>query len=217
MDENQIWSHDRRIGGVVGGGGIFGDLKNLYLPRFLGWQFEHEIKRQPLFALISQHYPAEFQDYINKVQLNLRTNDNPALVAAYSSQLVNSVFYKSLAHAPDDYVALYLKSTIDLYHYLNSQDPKAVIKLENGNNAIEYDLNALYENKDFQNRLTHLLDTKRYVIEAAFKNPVSTPTAAVAEPLLKMLWQRLRKNMVKMRYVPFLPRQRQCQPMWVHR
>ncbi len=163
----------------------YGVSKTYVYPEYLGWQFEHEVKKQPLFALISQKYPNEFQEYIQKVKSTLRSNAQLTLISGYSSELVNKIFYKSLSTAPDEYVVLYLKSTIDLYHYLNGQDPKAVIKLENGGDAIDYDLTALYETKHFQNRLTHLLDTKRYVIEAAIKTPAAPPQAVVGEPLLK--------------------------------
>ncbi|MBS0287374.1 MAG: hypothetical protein JSR17_08765 [Proteobacteria bacterium] len=184
----------RTIGALValGIGAVgFGVSKTYLYPEYLGWQFEHEIKKQALFTLISQNYPAEFKEYVKKVKQNLRTNDDPNLVSAYSTQLVNNIFYKSLANTPDDYVGLYLKSTIDLYRYLNGQDPRAVIKLENGDNAIEYDIGALYETKDFQKRLNHLLDTKRYVIEAAIKNPTPPPQATQAEPLLKGVMSEL--------------------------
>lgn len=174
-------------GGAVG----YGLSKVYFYPEYLGWQFERELKKQPLFTLISQKYPIEFQHYIQVVRKNLRDNGNLNVVAASSAELVNSIFYRSLATAPDDYVTLYLKSTLELYHYLNGQDPKAVIKLENGSPEIEFDLSNLYDNKDFQNRLNHLLDTKRYVIEASIKTPVAPPSANVAEPLFKTVMSDL--------------------------
>ncbi len=178
----------KTIGSLVAlgvGAMVFG-LSNIYVyPEYRAWQFEYEIKKQPLFGLISQNYPAEFQAYLQQVKSSLETDEDPSKIAQYTSEMVNNIFYKSLAHAPDEYVSLYLKSTIDLYHYLNSQDPKAVLKLENGDTANDYDLNKLYENKDFQNRLSHLLDSKRFVIESSIKTPVTPPTATVADPLLK--------------------------------
>src|SRR5262245_44917773 len=124
---------------------------------YLGWQFEHELKKQPLFALIAKSYPKEFAIYLGKVKKDLKENhDN--LIPNHSAQLVNKIFYHSLQQAPDDYIELYLKATLDLYHYLKGQDPRAVVKMENPENNLNYDLNALYEKQDFQSRLTHLLD-----------------------------------------------------------
>ncbi|MBS0288916.1 MAG: hypothetical protein JSS07_02615 [Proteobacteria bacterium] len=184
-----IWFMKSKNGKMIGfivalafGVVCFG-ISPYFYSTYLGWQFEHEIKKQALFALISRHYPTEYSDYIKTAKQHLK-KDQPTLIANDSAQLVNKIFYQSLGQASDDYVVLYLKATLDLYHYLNSQDPRAVVKLENGSDKIEYDLNALYQNQDFQNKLALLLDTKRFVIEAASqsKTPLNEKQAA---PLLQ--------------------------------
>ncbi len=178
----------RLIGFIValGIGAVFVGISNAYFyPEYLGWNFEREIKKQPLFSLIAQTNPDIFNQYIKDVKKNLREKEDPNLVSAYSANMVNKIFYQSLSHAPDDYIVLYLKATLELYHHLNGVDPRGVIKLENGSSDIGVDLNSIFEKKDFQALLNHLLDTKRYVIEASSKTPTAPPTDKQAEPLLQ--------------------------------
>lgn len=163
-------------------------VSNAYLyPNYLGWRFEQELKKQPLFNIINQYYPQEFAQFIHDVKQSIIKKEDVRKITALSAQLVNKIFYQSLRQAPDDYIALYLKATLDLYHYLNGQDPRAVVALENGDNASSGSITGFYEKKDFQSLLNHLLDTKRYVIEAGAKTPIAPPTDAQAEPLLKAI------------------------------
>src|SRR5690349_18261849 len=88
----------KTIGSLValGIGAVVFGLSDIYVyPEFRGWQFEYQIKKQPLFSLISQNYPSEFQHYLQKVKLSLNTEDDPDKIAQYSSQMVNNIFYKS--------------------------------------------------------------------------------------------------------------------------
>ncbi|HRE31816.1 MAG TPA: hypothetical protein PLD88_07580, partial [Candidatus Berkiella sp.] len=38
--------------------------KRYFYPHVLGWQFEHEIVKHPLFQLIAKHHPTEFSDFV---------------------------------------------------------------------------------------------------------------------------------------------------------
>ena len=169
---------------VLGMGGA--KLSNQFrYPEYLSWRFEEELKKQPLFDMIAKNHPKEFARFIQKVKQTLRENEDTALVSSYSAEFVNSIFYQHLQHAPDDNIVLYLKATIDLYQHLNGKDPRAVVKLESANNTIAFDLNTLWEDKDFRALLSHLLDTKRYVIEAGIKSPHQPEDGAKADALLQ--------------------------------
>lgn len=169
---------------VLGIAGSRFSEKYLY-PDYIGWRFETELKKQPLFDLIAKNHPKEFAQFIQKVKEELRKKQDSSAVSMNSAQFVNAIFYQHLQHAPDDYIVLYLKATVDLYHHLNGLDPRAVVKLENGNSAIDFDLNTLWEDKNFRALLSHLLDTKRYVIEAGIKTPQAPPEEAKGEALLQ--------------------------------
>jgi hypothetical protein len=162
-------------------------FSNAYIyPNYVSWRFENELKKQPLFEMIAKNNPQQFAAFMKKVNGALQDKQSNAQIALYSAEFVNSIFYQQLVHASDDYIVLYLKATLDLYHYLNGIDPRAVVKLENGSNAIDFDLNALWDqDKGFRGLLAHLLDTKRYLIEAGMKTPVEKQDADKAEALLK--------------------------------
>jgi hypothetical protein len=161
-------------------------LSNAYLyPEYLGWRFESDIKQQPLFSLIEKHHPNEYNAFLKKVKQSFRIDPSQDMVSIYSAELINNVFYQHLETTPNDYIDLYLKATIDLYRHLNGLDPRAVVNLENGNGSIKFDINALWEDKDFRALLNHLLDTKRHVIEASINTPQPSPNPQQAEQLLK--------------------------------
>jgi hypothetical protein len=155
---------------------ITNELSDHYLyPAYLGWNFEQDIKKQPLFNLIEKTNPQEYNQFIIKVKKSLRKKEDLNLIAIYSSQLMDRIFYQHLQHAPDESIFLNLKATLDLYRYLNTQNPQVIIKFESGSTSTPIDFNTLWEDKTFQMLLNHLLETKRLIIETAIKTPVTTP------------------------------------------
>lgn len=182
-------------------------LSTAYLyPYYLSWQFEHQLKAYPLFELIAEKHPKEFAQFITKVRYNLRENHDASLISVYSTELVNAIFFQHLKSAPDDAINQYLKATIELYHYLYTQDPRAVIKLEKGDETVPFDFNTLMEDKTFQVLLNNLLEAKKEVIEASIKSPVAVPTEEISAPLLQKVLNELAskygENIVKLMYIP---------------
>lgn len=180
-------------------------LSDEYLyPSYLGWQFEREIMKQPLFNLIAQAHPQEFQAYLQKIKQIIKKGQTQT-IPAYSAQLLNQIFFTHLQHAPDENVMLYLRATVDLYQYLYTKDPRAVVKLEN-NDPTNYDFKEIFADKMFQSLLNHLLDTKRFLIENAIKSPQPIPSASQGEPLLQLvldqLTQKYGENTVHLLFTP---------------
>lgn len=172
--------------GALGCGYVGAQIcESMIYPQYLAWRFDSDIKKQPLFALIAKTHPQEFKQYVDKVQQTIREQGDVNVVPALSAQLVNSIFYQHLQHAPDENILLYLKATLDLYHYLNGQEPRAVVKIENDDKTIPVNLNVFWSDKKFQALLNHLLDTKRYVIVTGIETPVASPTSKEAKPLLQ--------------------------------
>lgn len=147
--------------------------ENYLYPTYLGWEFERSIQKQPLFKLIAKHHSEEYAKFLVKVKASLHKDPNINIISTYSAELMNHIFYQHLQDAPDEAIFLYLKATVDLYRYLYTVDPRAVVKFENNDSPINVDLNALWQDKTFQVLLNHVLETKELVIEGSLNNPVT--------------------------------------------
>lgn len=168
----------KAVQGLAVGGALLGFWLSSHLiyPRYQGWEFERSLRAEPLFGLIAKTHPQAFAAFLDQAKVQLyhaKEGAAPASVTQFSQNLVNVIFRQHLQHAPDENIRLYLKATLDLYHHLNGQDPIAVVKLETGDEKIPYNLNNLWNDKSFRALLLHLLDTKKFLIEAALKNPVA--------------------------------------------
>lgn len=162
---------------------LIGWIAYIYLyPRYVNWQLEEQLLRQPLFKVIKEYHPQEFETFLVKIKSSPEQNKREA-AANYSAELINAVFYQHLEKAPDDYIELYLKSTIALYQYLNGLSPNTILKLENIEVA-DPNLTKVWEDKQFRNHLGHLLDTKRHIIESSARLPAKVPTEEQAKPLI---------------------------------
>ena len=52
------WAKAIVLVGAIGGAVIGTELSDAYLyPQYLGWEFERDIKKQKLFALVAKHHP----------------------------------------------------------------------------------------------------------------------------------------------------------------
>lgn len=165
--------------------------KNYLYPHYLGWEFEQQIKKQPLFALIEKHHPEEFKEFINKARKSLSKNEGLDVITSYSTELTNRIFYQHLQTAPDANILQYLKSTLDLYRYLYVIDPRAVVKLENGDESIPVDLQSFWEDKSFQSLLNQVLQAKQKIIEGSITNPAPLPTQEMTTPILNSVLDEL--------------------------
>lgn len=170
-------------------------LSNMYLyPQYLAWKFEKTILQQPLFALIAKQHPQVFTQYMHKVKISMEKNQDNELVPAYTADLVNTIFDQHLQTAPDESIYIYLKATLDLYRYLYTQNPQAVLKLEKGSNDVPVDFNKIWEDKTFQLLLSHVLDAKKLIIEASVQSPVQATPDEKSVPLLNNVIDELVKK-----------------------
>jgi|GEM_PF-3602146 len=167
------------------------ELSKQYLyPHLLGWQFERQIKQVPLFSLIAKQHPEQFAEFVNHVRQGILEKQPEAKLAAYSSQLMERVFYQHLQTAPDEVVMRYLGAILELYRYLQSQDPRAVLRMEYGQSATG-DFSAIWDAPEFKQLLGQLLEVKKKVIEESVASPVTIPISAQAMPLLQAQLQEM--------------------------
>lgn len=174
--------------------------KRYFYPHVLGWQFERQIYEVPLFTLVAKHHPEQYAAFVNQVKQGILDKQPEAQLAAYSSVLMERVFYLHLQTAPDEAVMHYLGAILELYRYLHNQDPRAVLRMEYGQSA-KGDFSAVWEEPEFKRLLNQLLETKKKVIEASIANPVEIPSKSVAIPLLdaqlKEMSEKYGEQMVK--------------------
>jgi len=153
----------------------------LLYPSYRGWRFEQEVKRQPLFQLIEKAHPKEFNVFLTKAKADLKEKGNTSAIPLYAAELMDRIFYRHLQYASDDLIFAYLQATINLYRYLNTQDPCAVIKLEDPKSNVSIDLNDLWKDKLFKALLNQLLEAKKKIIE-------TTLTAAASPSNVGQTW-----------------------------
>lgn len=177
---------------IVLAAGLLTSLGIYFYPHYVDWQFEEQLLRQPLFKVIKEYHPKEFETFKLKIK-SIPEKAQADVAANYSAELINSVFYSHLEKAPNDYIELYLKSTIALYQYLNGLSPQTILRLENMANG-EDDLKKVWEDKQFRNLLGHLLNTKRYIIESSVKTPMPVPTPEQANPIISKIIQDLEQQ-----------------------
>lgn len=177
------------------GVGIGAKLSQSYLyPYYLGWEFERDIKKEPLFALVAKEYPQAFAEFIQKVKKGLHRQASLQEVSLYSSELMNKIFYQHLQTAPEEVTYLYLKSTIELYRYLYTKDPSAVVLLELGAKEQTSPLQKIWDDKTFKLLFNNLLETKKLLIEDSIQTPAKLPDAQTASPMLDKVVQDLAKK-----------------------
>ncbi len=162
--------------------------KHYVYPRLLGWQFEREVVKHPLFNLIAKNHPQEFAVFVGQVKQGLIAKQPESVMSTYSTQLMGRIFYQHLQTAPNEAILQYLGAVLELYRFLYTQDPRAVLRMEYGQTTTG-DLSAIWEDKNFKVLLNHLLQLKTKVIEASISKPVAPPSQAEAGPLLQGVLQ----------------------------
>ncbi len=179
--------------------------KRYVYPHVLGWQFEREIVKHPLFGLIAKNHPQEFAVFVGQVKQGLLSGQPESVMSSYSTQLMGRIFYQHLQTAPNEAILQYLGAVLELYRFLYTQDPRAVLRMEYGQ-ATTGDLSAIWEDKNFKVLLNHLLQLKTKVIEASIATPVAPPSQAEAGSLLQGVLQDMAQkygeDLVKQMFSP---------------
>lgn len=174
----------------VGGGCYFLSQHYLY-PRYLLWRFENSLHNQPVFALIEENHPKEFQAYMQKIKQSFKKSEDVVEVTAYTAELLNQVFNAHLAKSPNDPIDLYLKSTMELYRYLFNKLPQAIVMMETGKQASSVDLEQLSQDLVFESYLVRLLDAKKLIIQDSIKSPVIQSNHDRAKAELEKIYDNL--------------------------
>ena len=187
--------------------GIGTQISQQYLyPHYLLWRFEKSIQQQPVFILIEKNHPKEFQAYMANVKQSFRKSSDIKIISSYTSTLLNQIFNSHLEKAPNDPIELYLKSTVELYRYLYTKSPEAIVVLETGRQSTTLDLEQLSEDLVFESYLNRLLDAKKLIIEDSIKSPVEKWDHEKAklelEKIYDALTQKFGAEIVKAVFVP---------------
>jgi hypothetical protein len=167
-------------------------LSQEYLyPQYLLWRFEKEINSQPIFILIAENHPKEYKEYIQNIQKSFKKTDDIAVVTNYTAALLNRIFNEHLEKAPNDPIDLYLKSTVELYNYLYTKMPQAIVVMETGSRGQSVDFKELTQDLTFETLLNRLLDTKKLIIQDSIKSPVKDFNHDNAKQALEKIYDNL--------------------------
>lgn len=170
-------------------------LSQEYLyPHYLLWRFEKEVGSQPIFVLIAENHPEQYKDYIQKIQKSFSKTDDIAVVTTYTAELLNRIFNEHLEKAPNDPIDLYLKSTVELYRYLYTKMPQAIVVMETGSRTQSVDLKELSQDLTFETLLNRLLDSKKLIIQDSIKSPVNVNNNDTAKLALEKIYDNLTKK-----------------------
>ncbi len=175
---------------AMGALGVAEISRQYFYPYVLGWQFERQIYKVPLFTMVAKQHPEQYASFINQIKQGILHKESEAQLAGYSTLLMERVFYQHLQTAPNEAVMRYLGAMLELYRYLHTQDPRAVLRMEYGQSA-KGDFSEIWEQPHFKKLLAQLLEAKKQVIEASIASPQPIPSQSEAEPLLQAQLQEM--------------------------
>jgi len=170
------------------------ELSKLYFyPYVLGWQFERQIRQVPLFASVAKQHPNEYATFIKQVKQGIWQKQPEGVLATYSSQLMDRIFYQHLQAAPNQLIMQYLGAVLELYRYLYNKDPRAVLRMEYGQASAE-DLNAISNDAQFNRLLEQLLEVKKKIITTENTAPLSKTAEAEAASVFQAHLQEMEQQ-----------------------
>lgn len=189
---NQKWLKVILIIAALSIGGLCYGLSQHYLyPRYLLWRFENSLHNQPVFVLIQQNHPIEFQAYMQKIKQSFKKSADVVEVTAHTAELLNQVFNVHLAKSPNEPINLYLQSTIELYRYLFNKLPQAIVMMETGKQMESGDVEQLSQDLVFESYLIRLLEAKKLIIQDSIKSPVIQSNHDKAKAELEKIYDNL--------------------------
>jgi hypothetical protein len=170
-------------------------LSQHYLyPRYLFWRFENTIQQQPVFMLIQQYHPKEYEAYISTVKESFQESENMEVVSSHTANLLNEIFSQHLEKAPNAPIDLYLKSTVELFQYLYTKQPEAVVLIETGRRDPSVDFKELSNDPMFDAYLTRVLDAKKLIIQGSIETPITKWDHEKAKVELEKIYDNLSKK-----------------------
>lgn len=164
-------------------------------PLWLGYQFEENLRKEPLFQTIAKEHPEAYAAFTQKVKADLRHQGDPNAITEASASLVNAVFLRYVNKAPDDALYQYLNATLALYRYLVQTNPIVIVKLENPQYPANIALDNLGSDTTFQDLFARMLNAKQQVIVLGLNHPIDSTKSLLSkqellEPVLKDLAQK---------------------------
>lgn len=161
--------------------------------RYESYKFEDEIKKYPLFNIISQSDPNEFKSFIEKSKDSIYKNESTDQITRYSQELVSTVFKKHILKASDESISNYIIAQINLYKEINKDNPELIIKVELG--QPDPMLYKLFESEKYKTLSLKLLKAKENVILSSNNQKKTTKLdKATVENNLKEIITNLAKK-----------------------
>lgn len=156
---------------------VFTAAKTFLIPYYQAFTFEDKIKKNyPIYNLIADIAPNDFNSYVSKVKQNIISKGNPNNQIFYAHELVDSVFERKILSASNKSIYNFFKVQLQVNKKLAHTDPTMLLFKEFPDNfkkiidLNQTDLNVLIS-KD-------LLDAKEAVIRSAIENPQPPLTEA---------------------------------------
>jgi hypothetical protein len=142
---------------------------------------------EPVFELIAEKFPREFQTYIDKVKECIVSNNNEDYLIIYKLEFLNSIFIKEIS----------LASNVSIYHYYQVQykidetlfkvDPRLVLFLEFSNKYTKKPNPSLIITIAGQDLTEQIIAAKEAVIMSALIMPEKPITADEKEAANAMI------------------------------
>lgn len=145
-------------------------------------RFDTELRQNyPIFQIIADNNPEQYQQFLTQISDNLKFDFGDVQLEALSFDLMNQVYPKYLAKAPNDAIFSDLQATLDLYEKIAEDSPVLVLKLEFPERFLNIDLDRL-TNPYYKDILQESRNAKTALVESAIADPQPTPNGAVVEP-----------------------------------
>lgn len=174
---------------------IFYAAKTFLIPYYQAFTFEEKIKKNyPIYNLIANIDPNDFNIYISKVKQNILSKGNPNNEIFYAHQLVDSVFEKKILNASNKSIYNFVKIQQQLNQELVKTNPTLLLFKEFPDNFRKLvDLNhlSILISKD-------LLSAKEAVIRSAIENPQPLLTETEKSTATKLITEIL--NVMEKQY-----------------
>lgn len=164
-------------------------------PVWLGYQFEQNLQKEPLFQVVAKEHPQAYAEFTQKVKADLKNPGDPNIITQASATLVNAVFFQYVDKAPDDALFHYLNSTLALYRYLAQANPTVIVKLENPQYPGNIEMGDLGTNPTFLELFAKLLNAKQQIIVLGINHPIDPPKSTLSrQQLLLPVFEDLSKK-----------------------
>lgn len=164
------------------------------IPNYYAFTFEKTIKKEyPIFELLSNKFPEEFNNYIKTVKPSISANNQEAVLTT-TEQFLGSLFIKYAVHADNKSIFNYIKTTENFYKTIYQSNPSSVIYIESSsffspNEVIS--ATSQFDEKYFKD----VLLAKQNVIKSALENSLPS-ISEIDKQQAKSIFTQISQNLI---------------------